>query len=102
MDHLPTLAFALTLAAAPVWSDNHNTPTPMTTSCNANGAVIDVTGGPTFYLGNSCDAAMKNGGTGKWWYAAAAFLIEIDGKTWRFANNPNCPTLSYCNYTDRP
>ena len=72
----------------------------MTTSCNANGAVINVTDGPTFYLGNSCDAAMKNGGTGKWWYSAAAFLIEIDGKTWRYANNPNCPTLPSCSYYD--
>lgn len=88
---------ALALAAAAV-ADGHNRPTPMSFVCNSHGAKVTVRGGPVFYLGNACDAALVGGGTGKWWYAAAAFLVEIDGKMWRFANEIKCP-IRFCNYT---
>jgi len=61
-----TFAALLTVAPCTARADTHNTPTPMTTNCTANGAVIKLRDGTTFYLGKSCDAARKSRGTSKW------------------------------------
>lgn len=96
------ITFILVISAIPVAlsADSHNTPSDLSIQCNANGAVIRVNNGhsrgKTFYLGKSCDAAQKGGGTGKWWYAAAAFIVEINGSGTRFANEIDCPALPYC------
>ena len=83
-----------------VGATEHNTPADLTINCNANGAVVRVNEGPfkgnTYYLGKSCDAARKGGGTGRWWYAAAAFIVDINGQGVRFANDMDCPALPYC------
>jgi len=49
-----------------------------TVACNANGAVVTREDGTVFYLGKSCDAAIKGGGTGHW-FNAASFLAVIIG-----------------------
>lgn len=47
--------------------------------CNENGAVVTVESGEVYYLGNSCDAAKKSGGVGKWWLSASWIAVEING-----------------------
>ena len=49
-----------------------------TVACNPNGAVVTREDGTVFYLGKSCDAAIKGGGTGHW-FNAASFLAVIIG-----------------------
>lgn len=83
-----------------VSATEHNHPSNLTVICNPNGAEVRVNDGAfrgsTYYLGKSCDAARKSGGTGKWWYAAAAFIVQIDGQGARFSNEIDCPSLPYC------
>ena len=88
-------AVAGLLAATSASADLHNTPADIKITCNQHGAIVDAQDGSTYYLGKQCDAARKGGGTGKWWFAAAAFLIEIDGQTMRFANELSCD-VPYC------
>ena len=58
--------------------------------CNAHGAVVTVPGGPTYYMGRNCDAAQEGGGTGRWYLAASAFFIEIDGEAIRLEQDIGC------------
>jgi len=67
-----------------------------TIKCNENGAVVTSASGSVYYLGKSCDAARKGGGTGKWWFAAAAFIVQIDGEQGvRFSQEMICD-IPYC------
>lgn len=61
-----------------------------TVECNEHGAVVTLAIGTTFYLGNNCDAAQKGGGTGKWWLAASALVVEIDGQATRLPFEIDC------------
>ena len=95
------LSAVLLLFAAPAMAHEHNTPADVQVACNAHGAVVTlgegtIAPGRRYYLGKSCDAAQAGGGTGRWWYAAAAYVIEIDGRALRFAGELNCPALPYC------
>lgn len=48
--------------------------------CNAHGAVVTLADGTVYYLGKNCDAAQKGGGTGHWWLAASAYVVDIGGQ----------------------
>lgn len=63
-------------------------------SCNKNGAVVARADGVVLYLGKSCDAARKGGGTGNWWNAASFLGVMIDGKTYMVKEEIDC--LSFC------
>ncbi|MGB7243677.1 MAG: hypothetical protein WBC93_16540 [Sulfitobacter sp.] len=63
--------------------------------CNKHGAVMTTTDGATYYLGKTCEAAKKAGGTGRWWYAASAFIVEIDGESIRYPFEIDCD-VPYC------
>ena len=58
--------------------------------CNAHGAVVTLDDGTVYYLGKTCDAAQQGGGTGRWWLAASAFVVEIDGQPQRLPFEVNC------------
>ena len=64
-------------------------------TCNAHGAVVALTDGTVYYLGKSCDAAQKGGGSGKWWLAASFFAVEIDGQARRLPIEVGCD-LPFC------
>lgn len=40
---------------------------------------VTVESGAVYYLGNSCDAVKPGGGEGRWWLAASAIAVEING-----------------------
>ncbi len=63
--------------------------------CNQHGAIVTLADGTVYYLGNKCDAAQKGGGTGKWWLAASAFVVEIDGYALRLPVEVDCD-LPFC------
>jgi hypothetical protein len=67
--------------------------------CNAHGAVVTMTDGTVYYMGKDCDAAQKGGGTGKWYLAASAFIIEINGKGFRLPIEIDCD-LPACWFTE--
>ncbi len=67
------------------------------TLCNEHGAVVTLADGTVYYLGNNCDAARKGGGTGKWWLAASAFVVEINGQALRLPFEVDC-NLPFCSY----
>lgn len=92
------LSIALNVAIA----TEHNTPSNLNIECNKNGAEITIlnTGifvrGTKLYLGKDCDAFLPEIGSGNWWFAASAFVVEISGNSYRFANEIDCPTLPAC------
>ncbi|MEJ6403671.1 hypothetical protein [Yoonia sp. 2307UL14-13] len=64
--------------------------------CNSNGAVVTAPDGNIYYLGNGCDAARAGGGEGKWWFAASAFIVQIEGEDGiRFSREMICD-VPYC------
>lgn len=68
----------------------------LTITCNPPyGAVVTAPNGTVYYLGTSCDAARKGGGTGHWWYAAGAFIVEINGQSVRYPRDIECD-VPYC------
>ncbi len=89
------LSIAVVLAATTASADTHNTPANIEIACNQHGAIVKKSDGTTYYLGKQCDAARKDGGVGKWWYAGSAFIIEINGQSERFANELVCD-VPYC------
>jgi hypothetical protein len=60
-------------------------------TCNAHGAVVTLADGTTYYLGNDCDAVRKGGGTGRWFLAASAFVVEVNGTLVRLPIEVDCP-----------
>lgn len=92
-----TLLFLTMTGAA---ATDHNRPVDLSVSCNKHGAIVTVNSGivagNTYYLGKNCDAALKDGGTGRWWWAASAFIVEINGEGIRFSNDLGCDQLPYC------
>ena len=64
--------------------------------CNANGAVVTLADGTVYYLGKSCDAARKGGGTGQWFLAASFFGLKIDGEFIRLPFEIDCDSLPAC------
>ncbi len=64
--------------------------------CNANGAVVRLDDGTTYYLGKSCDAAREGGGQGRWWLTASAYAVEIDGQARRLPIEVDCESLPFC------
>jgi hypothetical protein len=63
--------------------------------CNANGAVVTLPDGTVYYLGKSCDAARKGGGTGVWFHAASFLGISIDGEIVEQIHfDVDCPSLA--------
>lgn len=50
--------------------------------------------GTELYLGKNCDAALKGGGTGKWWNAASFIGVQIGDKTYMVREEPDC--LPFC------
>ncbi|MCR8547349.1 hypothetical protein M4578_05890 [Salipiger sp. P9] len=100
MMRFPSLtACAILLSLGSASAQTEIDPADLRFSCNDSGAVMTLTNGTTYYLGKSCDAARKGGGTGKWWYAAGAFLIGIGDQTLRIggADIP-CTDMPYCRY----
>ena len=63
--------------------------------CNRHGAVMTTSNGEIYYLGKNCDAAKKSGGSGRWWFAASALIVEINGEGFRYPFDINCD-LPYC------
>ncbi len=63
--------------------------------CNEHGAVVTLEDGTVYYLGNSCDAARKGGGAGRWWLAASFFAVQIDGQAIRLPFEVDCD-LPFC------
>ncbi|MBV7379524.1 hypothetical protein [Maritimibacter dapengensis] len=91
--------------AVPAFGEAHNTPADLDISCNANGAVLvlgqnTIEPGATYYLGKDCDAYSPGKGSGRWWLAASAVVVEINGVAIRFANDIDCPALPGCFYAD--
>ena len=84
------------VSAAPALADYHNTLLDLEITCNAHGAVVTLSEGTIFYLGKSCDAAREGGGTGRWWFAASAFLIELDDGTYLRVPNEMICDVPYC------
>lgn len=58
--------------------------------CNEHGAIVSLSDGTVYYLGNNCDAAQKDGGTGKWWLAASAFVVDVNGQPIRLPFEVDC------------
>jgi hypothetical protein len=58
--------------------------------CNEHGAIVTISDGTVYYLGKNCDAAQKDGGTGKWWLSASAFVVDIDGQPKRLPFEVDC------------
>lgn len=58
--------------------------------CNQHGAVVTLDNGTVYYLGKTCDAAQKGGGTGRWYLAASAFVVEINGQGFRLPFEVDC------------
>ena len=58
--------------------------------CNGHGAIVTLTDGSVYYLGKNCDAALKGGGSGKWWLAASAFVVNIGGQPKRLPLEVDC------------
>lgn len=58
--------------------------------CNQHGAVVTLSNGTIYYLGKTCDAAQKGGGTGRWYLAASAFVVEINGQAVRLPFEVDC------------
>lgn len=94
MKRLITICLASLLGMA-ANATEHNTPADISISCNQNGAIVEVSNGSTYYLGNSCDASQPGVGEGRWWYAASAFIVEINGQSVRFSNELTCE-ITYC------
>lgn len=67
--------------------------------CNAHGAVVTLANGTVYYMGKDCDAARKGGGTGKWWLAASAFVVQTDGQAIRLPVELDCD-LPACWFED--
>ncbi len=94
----PALTLTALLTGSVAVATEHNVFTDLSIDCNRHGAVIKVAGGPTYYLGKECDALLPNVGEGRWWFAASAFVVEINGHTVRFANDLDCD-MPYCRAT---
>jgi len=58
--------------------------------CNEHGAIVTIADGTVYYLGKNCDAAQKGGGTGKWWLAASALVVDIGGQPVRLPFEIDC------------
>ena len=71
-----------------------------TITCNANGAVVTYANGTTLYLGKSCDAARKGGGTGYWFNAASFLAVFIEGEPYRVAEGRGIDCLPFCQNTN--
>lgn len=59
-------------------------------TCNRSGAVVTLEDGAVYYLGRSCDAAKKGGGTGRWYLTASFFVVEIAGQPMRLPFEIDC------------
>ena len=95
------IALLALLFGSPAFAQNFNTPADITIACNEHGAVVTLgsstfSPGAKYYLGKDCDAYSPGVGTGRWWYAAAAFVVEINGEGYRFANDLDCEALPFC------
>jgi len=86
---------ALIGAGTSAIATEHNVASGIDVSCNQHGAIVTTSTGSTYYLGNSCDASQPGVGEGKWWFAASAFIVEINGRSVRFANELTCE-VPYC------
>lgn len=86
---------AISMFAASASATEHNNPSDITISCNQHGAVVKTANGATYYLGNNCDASQPGVGDGRWWFAASAFIIEINGTSVRFARDLTC-NVPFC------
>ncbi len=62
--------------------------------CNKHGAVVEQSHGIVLYLGKSCDATRKGGGTGKWWNAASFLGVMIGDDTYMVREEFDC--LPFC------
>jgi len=64
---------------------------------DGHGGVAHLSDNSKIFLGKECDAYRPGLGTGRWYFAAAAFLVEINGDTVRFANDIPCE-VPHCQY----
>lgn len=92
---------AFGLPAVPALGDGSDEPFYIDVACNAHGAVLtlgseSVAPGRVYYLGKDCDAVQPNVGTGRWYYAAGAFIVDVSGQSLRFERDLDCPSLPYC------
>ena len=85
MRHLMTALAICLVTAAHAHSGAHGS-----VQCNDHGAVVSLEDGTVYYLGKNCDAAQKGGGTGKWWLAASAFVVDIGGHPVRLPFEVDC------------
>lgn len=88
------------LGFAAVASDLHVAP-DIRIDCNENGAVVTLgpktqEPGAVYYLGNACDTFREGVGTGRWWYGASGFVIEVAGELIRFNGELPCETMPSC------
>lgn len=93
--HVLAASCLAAMTGSAVLATEHNTPVDLDFVCNQHGAVVRTPSGSTYYIGNSCDASQPGVGDGRWWTAAAAFIIEINGQSIRFANDIPCK-ITYC------
>lgn len=80
------LAMVLMICAATA----ANAQTQGSFQCNEHGAVVALADGTVYYLGRNCDAAQQDGGTGRWFLAASAFVVEINGQSKRLPFEVDC------------
>lgn len=97
----PVLLSLLAIFPTALTAAEHVQPSDLSITCNGNGAVVVVNSGKaageTLYLGKTCDAARKSGGTGSWWNGASGFVVEIEGEPYGFIHEgPNCSALTFC------
>ena len=90
---LPLCALSLLASAAPALANGEG----IAVACNPNGAVLTLADGAKIYLGKSCDAVRPGVGEGRWWYAASALIVAIEGREGlRLTVEPECEALPYC------
>jgi len=87
-----SIAAALVLlVSGPSLATEHNQPSGLDITCNSHGKVVRVPDGRVYYLGKDGDAAQEGvSGGGRWWTAASGFIVEINGQSVRFNEDPDC------------
>ena len=88
----------LLLSTISGFSTEHNHQANIAIDCNEHGAVLNLENGGKIYLGKKCDAYQPEVGSGRWWFAASAFLVEINGQATRYANELDCD-VPYCRHS---
>lgn len=95
----PIASLVLALFTMPAMAQQLNVPADITFTCNDNGAVVHLPDGSKSYLGKDCDAYQPGVGSGRWYFAAASFIVEINSEGTAYAYDIPCD-VPYCQYVE--